>query len=122
MQKTFFVIGAVLAFIAVGAGAFGTHGLKHKLSAEMLDIFEVGVKYQMYHALAIILVALSFNLFANAMMAWSGWIFLGGTILFSGSLYILALTGIKAWGAVTPIGGLLFLIGWALYAISIIKS
>lgn len=87
----------------------------------MFIVFEVAARYQMYHALAIILVGLTLSTYANSMIAWSGWTFLAGTIIFSGSLYILSLTGIRGWGAVTPIGGLLFLIGWALFAIGIIK-
>ena len=93
-------------FLAVGLGAFGAHALKARLSPEMLAVFETGVKYQVYHALALLLLA------ALRGPSKAAWCFTAGIVIFSGSLYILALTGEKKWGAVTPVGGLLFLIGW----------
>ena len=99
-------LGAGFMFLAVGLGAFGAHALKARLSPEMLAIFETGVRYQVYHALALLLLA------ALRGPEKAGWCFTAGIALFSGSLYLLALTGVKKWGAVTPIGGLLFLIGW----------
>lgn len=99
-------LGSGLMFLAVGLGAFGAHALKSRLSPEMLAIFETGVKYQVYHALALLLVA------ALRGPSKAAWCFTAGIALFSGSLYLLALTGEKKWGAVTPLGGLLFLIGW----------
>jgi uncharacterized membrane protein YgdD (TMEM256/DUF423 family) len=99
-------LGAGFMFLAVGLGAFGAHALKARLSPEMLAIFETGVKYQVYHALALLLLA---SLRGPSKAAWC---FTAGIAIFSGSLYILALTGEKKWGAVTPIGGVLFLAGW----------
>ncbi|MDD5302521.1 MAG: DUF423 domain-containing protein [Elusimicrobia bacterium] len=99
-------LGAGFMFLAVGLGAFGAHALKARLSPEMLAIFETGVRYQAYHALALLLLA------ALRGPSKAGWCFTAGIVLFSGSLYLLALTGARKWGAVTPIGGVLFLIGW----------
>ena len=105
-------LGAGLMFLAVGLGAFGAHALKSKLEPEMLAIFETGVKYQIYHALALLLIA---SLRGPSKAAWC---FTAGIALFSGSLYLLALTGVKKWGAVTPIGGVLFLAGWLILLFS----
>lgn len=121
MQKIFLLLGALLAFVGVAAGAFGAHALKQKLGADMLTIFEVGVRYQMYHAFAMMISGLVLSLFQNNFMMSSGWVFLAGTVVFSGSLYVLALTGVRTWGAVTPVGGLLLLLGWLCFAIGIIK-
>lgn len=114
MTKIFLVLGSIFAFIGVSLGAFGAHFLKQKLDNDMLNIFEVGVRYHMYHALALIAVGLI--TISNSYISAAGWAFVAGILLFSGSLYILSLTGVRAWGAVTPIGGILFLIGWALLA------
>jgi uncharacterized membrane protein YgdD (TMEM256/DUF423 family) len=102
-------LGALNAFIAVAAGAFGAHGLKDRLDARALEIFETAARYQMYHALAIVLC----GAIAARGAAAAGWIMQIGILVFSGSLYALALTGVKGLGAVTPLGGLAFLIGWA---------
>ena len=104
-------LGALNAAIAVGAGAFAAHGLREKLDARALEVFETGARYQMYHALAMILAGI---LAASASRGaqTAGWIFQAGIVLFSGSLYALALTGIKGLGAITPIGGIGFLVGW----------
>jgi uncharacterized membrane protein YgdD (TMEM256/DUF423 family) len=99
-------LGAGGMFLAVGLGAFGAHALKARLSPEMLAVFETGVKYQVYHALGLLLLA------ALRGPSKAAWCFTAGIVIFSGSLYVLALTGVKKWGAVTPVGGLLFLIGW----------
>ena len=117
MHKNFLLIGAVFGFLGVALGAFGAHGLKNRLSPEMLTIFETGVRYQMYHVFALLLVAAAIAHAGPArLLTLSGWAFIAGTVIFSGSLYVLALTGVTTWGAVTPIGGLGFLIGWALLA------
>ena len=113
MDKTFLLVGAVAGFLAVGFGAFGAHALRGRLSPEMLGVFETGVRYQMYHALAIIAVSLMMARMGGWLFATAGWLFTGGIVLFSGSLYVLALTGMTTLGAITPIGGLLFLAGWA---------
>lgn len=119
-QKWFALIGALLAFVAVAAGAFGAHILKQKISEHYLNIFEIGVKYQMYHALALFAVAWAVTTFPHTAVTVAGWLFFCGTLLFSGSLYILALTQIGWLGAITPIGGVLLLIGWASLAIGIL--
>src|SRR5690349_24356696 len=117
MDKTFLLIGALAGFLAVAFGAFGAHALRARLSPEMLAVFETGVRYQMYHALALLLVAAAAARFGGWMVTAAGWLFTVGIVLFSGSLYALALTGVTTLGAITPIGGLAFLIGWALLAI-----
>jgi uncharacterized membrane protein YgdD (TMEM256/DUF423 family) len=114
MDRTFLLIGALAGFIGVGFGAFGAHALKGRLSAEMLGVFETGVRYQMYHAFAVLIVALAAARFDGWMVRAAGWAFTTGIVLFSGSLYALALTGVTALGAITPLGGLAFLVGWAL--------
>lgn len=112
MDRLFFAIGAVSAFIGVATGAFGAHGLKGRLGVEMLAIFEVGVRYQMYHALALIAVAWAQTRWPGTLVTASGVLFIIGTLLFSGSLYLLSLSGLRWLGAVTPLGGLAFLAGW----------
>ena len=113
MDRTFLLIGAIEGFLGVAFGAFGAHGLRSRLSPEMLAVFETGVRYQMYHAFAVLIVAAAMGRIGDArLLTFAGWAFVGGTVLFSGSLYVLALTGITTLGAVTPFGGLLFLIGW----------
>ena len=118
MDRTFLLVGALAAFIGVALGAFGAHGLRSRLSADMLGVFETGVRYQMYHALAILIVALAAARIDGWLIRAAGWLFTGGIVLFSGSLYVLALSGITVLGAVTPIGGLAFLAGWACLAIA----
>jgi uncharacterized membrane protein YgdD (TMEM256/DUF423 family) len=117
MDRTFLLIGALAGFLAVAFGAFGAHALRSRLSPDMLAVFETGVRYQMYHALALLLVAVAAARFGGWMVSAAGWLFTAGILLFSGSLYALALTGVTTLGAITPIGGLAFLVGWALLAI-----
>ena len=112
MNKTFLLIGALFAFLGVAFGAFGAHGLRSRLSPEMLAVFETAVRYQMYHALALLLVGLMMAPMGGPMIRTAGWAFAIGIVLFSGSLYALALTGTTTFGAITPIGGLAFLVGW----------
>ena len=112
MDRTFASLGALSAFIAVGAGAFGAHGLRARLSPEMLAVFETGVRYQMYHALGLFAAAWVASRWPGGMAHAAGWLFVAGTIVFSGSLYLLALTGTRWLGAVTPLGGVAFLAGW----------
>ena len=116
MNRTFLLIGAISGFIAVAAGAFGAHGLRNRLSPEMLAVFETGVRYQMYHTLAILFVALAAARFDGWLINGAGWAFTAGIVIFSGSLYALALTGTTILGAITPIGGVAFLIGWGFLA------
>jgi uncharacterized membrane protein YgdD (TMEM256/DUF423 family) len=112
MDRTFLLIGAVAGFLGVAFGAFGAHALRARLSSEMLAVFETGVRYQMYHALAILLVAALLARTGGWMVALAGWLFVAGVVIFSGSLYALALTGVRTFGAITPIGGLALLAGW----------
>jgi uncharacterized membrane protein YgdD (TMEM256/DUF423 family) len=116
MDRTFLGIGALSGLVAVAAGAFAAHGLKARLGPDLLAVFETGARYQMVHALGLAAVAWAASRFPGAAAAWAGWLFLAGTVLFSGSLYLLALTGARWLGAVTPLGGVAFLGGWAALA------
>jgi uncharacterized membrane protein YgdD (TMEM256/DUF423 family) len=112
MDRIFFALGAVSALISVGAGAFGAHALKARLSSELLAVFETGARYQMYHALGLFVAAWAVTRWPGPWAVRAGWLFLLGTLLFSGSLYALALSGVRWLGAVTPFGGVAFLAGW----------
>jgi uncharacterized membrane protein YgdD (TMEM256/DUF423 family) len=116
MDRLFFILGSILAFLGVALGAFAAHGLKSRLSAELLATFEVGVRYQMYHALALLVVAWAYSRWPGAALVAGGWLFVAGILFFSGSLYLLSLTGVRWLGAITPFGGLAFLAGWACLA------
>ena len=116
MDRIFLALGAISALIAVGAGAFGAHALRSRLTPEMLAIFEIGVRYQMYHALGLIAVAWAATRWPGPLVNAAGWLFVAGTIVFSGTLYILSLTGLRALGAITPLGGLALMAGWAALA------
>ena len=123
MAKTFFMLGAALAGLAVLAGAFGAHALKAHLSPELLQTFETAARYQMYHALALLAVAWASTKNAGSLTKFAGWLFVIGIILFSGSLYAYTLSftngeGIKAFAMITPLGGLCFMVGWLLLALS----
>jgi uncharacterized membrane protein YgdD (TMEM256/DUF423 family) len=118
MDRTFLLLGAVSGFLAVALGAFGAHGLRARLAPEMLAVFETGVRYHMYHSLALVLTALVMGRMAGWLIATAGWCFVAGILLFSGSLYALALSGVTILGAITPLGGLAFLAGWACLAIA----
>ena len=122
MKKTIIITASVFGLLAVIAGAFGAHALKQRISGEMLTVFEVGARYQMYHALALILVAIVYTQLPDRFVMLSGWFFVSGILLFSGSLYLLALTGIRVFGAITPIGGLLLLFGWGSLIFSALKN
>ncbi|WP_435011187.1 DUF423 domain-containing protein [Tundrisphaera lichenicola] len=116
---TWIRIGAILGGIAVTAGAFGAHGLKERIDARSLEVFETAAKYQMYHALALIAVGLlAMAGRTGAALSVAGWSFLLGTLIFSGTLYGLSISGIKWLGAITPIGGLAFIVGWIALAIA----
>jgi uncharacterized membrane protein YgdD (TMEM256/DUF423 family) len=112
MDRLFFVLGSLSAFVGVALGAFGAHGLKGRLGADLLAAFEIGVRYQMYHALALLAVAWAHTRWPGVVLTTGGWVFVAGTLLFSGSLYLLSLTGARWLGAITPFGGLAFLAGW----------
>lgn len=122
MVKLFLIIGALCAFLGVSAGAFGAHYLKGKIDPHHLEYFEVGVRYQMYHSLALMVVALTLFFASNFFVSTAAWLLLAGMAVFSGSLYMLAFTGITLWGAVTPIGGALLLLGWIFYTIGVFKA
>jgi uncharacterized membrane protein YgdD (TMEM256/DUF423 family) len=119
MDRFFFTSGAIAAFIAVALGAFGAHSLRNRLAPDMLNIFEVGVRYQLYHALGLLAVAWAIARWPESNLNAAGWAFIVGIVIFSGSLYILSITGIRWFGAITPIGGLAFLLGWAILVWSI---
>jgi uncharacterized membrane protein YgdD (TMEM256/DUF423 family) len=114
--RLFFMLGSALAGLAVGIGAFGAHRLGATLSSGDLAIFETGVRYQMYHALGLLAVAWAASRWESSAVVIAGWMFVAGIVLFSGSLYLLVITGPRWLGAITPLGGVAFLIGWALLA------
>jgi uncharacterized membrane protein YgdD (TMEM256/DUF423 family) len=118
MHKHFLLIAGMLGFLGVALGAFGAHGLRSRLTPDMLAVFEIGVRYQMYHVFALLLVAAAIGHFGSVrLLTIAGWSFIAGTFIFSGSLYALALTGTGVFGAITPVGGLGFLVGWACLAV-----
>lgn len=120
MPKTFLIIGAINTFLCVALGAFGAHGLKQTLSADMLVVYHTGVQYHFYHAIGLILVGLLLLNFTSAkLVKLSGWLMLAGIILFSVSLYVLSLTGIRELSMIAPFGGIAFLVAWALLAYGI---
>jgi uncharacterized membrane protein YgdD (TMEM256/DUF423 family) len=122
MLKTFLMLGSLNAFLSVALGAFGAHALKSKLSPDMLNVYQTGVQYHMIHSLGLILIALLADKLGNSSMVnVSGWALFIGIVLFSGSLYALSLSGIKVLGAITPLGGVSFLLGWILLAIAAMK-
>ena len=116
--RLFATLGAISAFLAVAAGAFGAHALRARLSPDLLAVFETGARYQMYHALGLLAVAWMLSRWPGPWPARAGWLFVAGTVLFSGSLYALALSGLRWLGAVTPLGGLAFLAGWLCLAVA----
>ncbi|AYC28776.1 DUF423 domain-containing protein [Paenisporosarcina cavernae] len=120
----FIIAGAVNAFLAVALGAFGAHALKEKLSEKYLAIWETAVQYQMFHAVALLVIGvlLSTSLLGPvSSLNWAGYLLLAGIIIFSGSLYVLSLTGIGVLGAITPIGGVAFLAGWVMLIVAVVK-
>jgi uncharacterized membrane protein YgdD (TMEM256/DUF423 family) len=122
MEKTFFALGAASAALAVLLGAFGAHGLKTRVTPEQLAVFETGVRYHLAHALGLLAAAWAAGRFGGDAARWGGWLLLAGTVLFSGSLYLLALTGVRWLGIVTPFGGVAFIVGWALLAMAALRG
>ena len=112
MDRLFFALGCLSAFTAVALGAFGAHALKARLDAPLLAIFETGVRYQMTHALALLAVGWACTRWPGSVLTASGWLFVAGTLLFSGSLYGLSLAGVRWLGAITPLGGVAWLAAW----------
>ena len=121
MERLFVIIGALSGAIGVGAGAFGAHALRARLEPRLLEVFETGARYQMYHAIAMLAAAWVVTRFPGSLANASGWLFLAGTLLFSGSLYAMAFTGIRALGAITPLGGVCFIAGWACLALAAMR-
>src|SRR3990172_4441975 len=121
--KVFLILGGFNAALVVLLGAFGAHGLKARLSAEMLAVYQTGVHYHLFHALGLIAVGLvATQIPASAYLKWSGWLMLVGIILFSGSLYVLSVSGLRWLGMVTPFGGVAFMAAWILFVIAMAKS
>lgn len=116
MERAFFGIGALLAGLGVMAGAFGSHALRARLSPDMLNVFEIAVRYQLIHALGLMIVAWAATRWPGTAVNAAGWLFIAGIVLFSGSLYLLTVVGARGLGIVTPIGGVLMMAGWAALA------
>ena len=122
MDRLFGLLAALSGAIGVAAGAFGAHALRARLEPRMLEVFETGARYQMYHALALVAVAWASTRWPGSLTSAAGWLFLAGTLLFSGSLYAMTLTGVRALGAITPIGGVCFIAGWACLLVAAMKG
>ena len=118
MKSGWFAVGAMAGAIGVALGAFGAHGLKSRVTEDLLVVFETGVRYQMYHALALLAVGWASTRWPGPWTSASGWLFLVGIVVFSGSLYLMTLTGARWLGAITPIGGLAFIAGWVSLALA----
>ena len=121
-MRLFFTLGSVLAALAVALGAFGAHALRATLTADDLATFEVGVRYQMYHALGLFAVAWATTRWEATTVGMAGWAFVVDILLFSGSLYALVLTGQRWMGAITPLGGIAFIVGWGLLAWTAVRG
>ena len=122
MSKTILMIGSALMALAVGLGAFGAHGLKSQLSETMLQTYKTGVDYHFYHALGLLIIGVLVVTIPSTLLKWSAVCLTAGIILFSGSLYVLSISGIKWLGAITPFGGLSFIAGWVLLFVAVWKS
>jgi len=122
MTAGWFAVGAFAGMLGVGLGAFGAHGLRSRVAPEMLVVFETGARYQMYHAIALLAVGWAAARWTSPWVNAAGVLFVAGIVLFSGSLYLLALTGARGWGAVTPVGGLAFILGWACLGLAALRS
>lgn len=123
MAKTYLLIAAMNGFIAVALGAFGAHGLKQHLSADLLAVYQTGVQYHFYHTFALLAVGLLMLQWPlNNSLRWSALLFCIGIVIFSGSLYVLSISGVRWLGAITPIGGVAFLAGWIMLGVAILKA
>jgi uncharacterized membrane protein YgdD (TMEM256/DUF423 family) len=121
--KVFLILGGFNAALVVLFGAFGAHALKARLSTEMLTVYQTGVHYHLFHALGLLAVGLvAMQISGSAYLKWSGWLMLVGIILFSGSLYVLSVSGLRWLGMVTPFGGMSFIAAWVLFVVAIVKS
>ncbi len=121
-DRLFAFAGAISGLMSVALGAFGAHGLRQRVIPEMLAVFETGVRYQVYHALGLFAVAWAISRWGGPQMTWAGWLFIAGTVIFSGSLYALALTETRWLGAITPVGGVCFLAGWVCLAWGLVAA
>lgn len=122
MDRFLFACAGIAGFLGVALGAFAAHGLKTRLEPDMLAVFETAARYQMYHALALVAAAWGWSRWKHRIFSFAGWMFVAGIVLFSGSLYVLAMTDRKWLGAVTPFGGLAFLTGWLSLAIGAMRA
>ena len=120
-MKTFAILGSLFALIGVGAGAFGAHAMADRLEPRMLEIWETGVRYQMYHALALFVAAWLYHQTESTVALVAGWSFASGILVFSGSLYLLVFTGVRTFGAITPVGGLALMAGWLCCMLAALK-
>lgn len=120
--RLFLILGAANAALVVVLGAFGAHGLRLRLTPEMMAIYQTGVQYHLFHALGLLAVGLTLTqLSESVLLKWSGWLMLAGIVIFSGSLYLLSNTGWKWLGSVTPLGGLSFIVAWVLFTVALVK-
>jgi len=123
MIRIFALLGGINAFLAVALGAFGAHALRSHLTPDLITIYQTGVQYHLIHALGLLSIAALYEpLGQNVLVRWSGWLLVAGIFLFSGSLYALALSGMRLFGAITPLGGVCFLAGWALLVVGTIQQ
>jgi len=121
--KWFLLLGSLNALLAVVLGAFGAHGLKARLPQELLAVYQTGVQYHLYHALGLIVVGLVATQFpVSGWLKGSGWLMLTGIVIFSGSLYAMSIGGVRAFGAITPVGGVVFILAWVMLAIAVMKT
>ncbi|HZO91724.1 MAG TPA: DUF423 domain-containing protein [Chthonomonadaceae bacterium] len=123
MMRLWILLGGINAFLAVALGAFGAHSLKARLvQTGQTEVYQTGAHYHLIHALALLLIAILAERWRSPLVEWSGWLLFAGIVLFSGSLYALAISGVRPLGAITPLGGLCFLAGWALLVVAALKE
>ena len=123
VSKLFLTLGALAGMLAVMLGAFGAHALRAKLTPDLLAVYNTAVQYHFWHALGLVAIGIvAIHLPASAPLKWAGWLMLTGVVVFSGSLYLLAITGARWLGAITPLGGTAFIVSWALFAVAIVRA
>lgn len=122
MGKTWLLIASIMGFLSVAGGAFGAHALKARVTTDMIEVFTTGTRYLMLHAVALLAVGLLADRLAGTSLNIAGWAFVFGTLIFTGSLWLLAGTGTRWLGAITPLGGLTLLVGWAALAVAVVKA
>lgn len=121
-MKVFVVVGCILGLLSVALGAFGAHGLQDKVEPRMIEVWETAARYQMYHALALFAAAWVLQQTQHTGATVAGWSFIAGTLIFSGSLYVMVLSGVKWLGAITPIGGTVMIVGWVALLVAAVKG